>query len=147
MTPPVQTVENVVYETRPAAIPTSSPIVQFAPHSSVLRAVADANQHSAETTIREQRNLANDLERSEAKNKIFDAINSSVKDEERKVIDAANKRMAEVHARKEQEATKAAKAIDEAHAATAKKLEQIRAEEKAAIDKVVSKTASNVVAN
>jgi hypothetical protein len=108
--------------------------------------VADANQKSAETTIKEQRDLADNLQKNEANAKIFEAINSSVKDEERKVIDAANKRMAEVHARKEQEATKAAKAIQDAQSATTKKIEQARAEEKVAIDKVVADRAKNVVA-
>jgi len=54
--------------------------------------------------------------------------------------------MAEVHARKEQEASKAAKLIEEAQAATSKKIEQARLEESAAIDKVVATHARNVIA-
>ena len=44
--------------------------------------------------------MAGKLEAIEAKNKINEAINKSVREEEQKVIDAANKRMAEVHAKK-----------------------------------------------
>lgn len=129
----VNTVETVTYNSRPAAIPTNSPIVKAAPHSSILRAVADANQRSAELTIREQRDLADQLQAVESKNKIVEAINNSVKEEEEKIIDAANRRMAEVHARKEQEATKAAKAIEEAQKETAKKIEELRKAEIAKI--------------
>lgn len=101
---------------------------------------------SAEETIQEQRNLAHELSKTEAKSKIFEAINSSVKTEEAKVIESANKRMMEVHARKEAEAAKAAKAIEDAQNATAKKMEQAREEERAAIDKVVATHARNVIA-
>ena len=144
--PVIHTVDSVAYTARPAAIPTNSPIVQYAPHSSVIRAIADANQKSAEVTIKEQRDMADQLQKSEAQKRIVEAINRSVADEERKIIDAANKRMAEVHARKEQEANKAAKAIEEAQAAAAKKVEAIRKEEQAAIAKLVNKHAGNVVA-
>jgi hypothetical protein len=54
--------------------------------------------------------------------------------------------MAEVHARKEAEASKAAKLIEEAQASLAKKMEQAREEERSAIDKVVASHARNVVA-
>lgn len=133
--------------TTSSTIPTVVSVPATGPsHSSVIRAVADANQKSAEKAIQEQRELAHELSRAEAKAKISDAIAASVADEEKKVIDAANKRMAEVHARREAEATKAAKAIEEAREIAKRKMDQAREEERAAIEKVVATHARNVVA-
>jgi len=47
------------------------------------------------------------MERLEHQSTINDAINDSVKKEEQRVIEAANRRMAEVHARKAEEANSA----------------------------------------
>ena len=120
---PGPTVEKTVYVDKEVPV-----VVKPAklPHSSVMRAVADANERQAYQTVEEQRNVAGKLEAIEAKTKINEAINKSVREEEQKVIDAANKRMAEVHAKKAQEAAKAAKAIDDARAATSKKVEKAK---------------------
>ena len=53
-----------------------------APHSSVMRAIASANEESAMEKVREQRSVADKLERLEKQAKINDAINDSVKREE-----------------------------------------------------------------
>jgi len=79
-----------------------------------MRAIADANQQSASDTVDEQRAVAAKLEQIEAQARINEAINNSVKKEEQKVIDDANKRMAEVHAKKAKEAAAAAQAIEDA---------------------------------
>ena len=88
-----------------------------------MRAVADANLKTAEVTIDGQRNMAGRIQKSEAQRKISEAINNSVKDEEQKVIDAANKRMGEVHAKRTEEANKAVKAIEDAQKSTESKVE------------------------
>ena len=54
------------------------------------------------------------MEKLEKQARINESINESVKKEEQKVIEAANKRMAEVHARKNLEANNAAQAIEAA---------------------------------
>ena len=69
-----------------------------------------------------------------------------MKSEEQKVIENANKRMAEVHARKQAEVSKAAEEIERAHVDAQKRMEEARASERAAIDQVVAKSARNVVA-
>ena len=48
--------------------------------------------------------MADRLQAQEAQRKIYEAINKSVKDEEKKIIEDAHKRMAAVHARKDNEA-------------------------------------------
>jgi hypothetical protein len=77
-----------------------------------MRAVAQANEQTAAEKVKEERDVADKMERLEKQARINEAINESVKQEEQRVIEAANKRMAEVHARKNTEANKAAKAID-----------------------------------
>lgn len=62
--------------------------------------------------VREQRNVADKLEKLEKQADINDAINDSVKAEEQRVIEAANKRMAEVHAKKATMANEAAAAVE-----------------------------------
>ena len=54
------------------------------------------------------------MEKLESQAVINEAINENVKKEEQKVIEAANKRIAEIHARKATEATKALRAIEKA---------------------------------
>ena len=64
--------------------------------------------------VHQQREVADKMERLEHQAVINDSINDSVKKEEQRVIEAANRRMAEVHARKAEEANSASKAIDQA---------------------------------
>lgn len=71
-----------------------------APSAAVMRSIADANEASNAAVVQEQRDVAKKLESTEYQAKINESVNSSVKKEEKAVIDAANKRMAEVHARK-----------------------------------------------
>ena len=96
----------------PVAMPPPMPINP--PHSSVMRAIASANEQSAWDTVNGQRQVAKKLETIEAQARINEAINNSVKKEEQKVIDDANKRMAEVHAKKAKEASAAVAAIEAA---------------------------------
>ena len=86
------------------------------------------------------------MEKLESQSKINDAINQSVKEEEQRVIEAANRRMAEVHAKKAQEADAAAKAIEKAHHDREAKELQARREEEDAINSALRKHSSNVVA-
>ena len=72
-----------------------------------MRAVAAANEQTAAEKVKEERDVADKMEKLEKQARINEAINESVKQEEQKVIEAANKRMAEVHARKNTEANKA----------------------------------------
>ena len=85
------------------AAPDAAPV-----NSSVMRAVASANEHTAMDKVNSQREIADKLEKAEVQNKINKAINESVANEEKRVIEEASRRMAEVHAKKAQEATKAA---------------------------------------
>ena len=71
-----------------------------APSAAVMRSIADANEASNAAVVQEQRDVAKKLESTEYQAKINESVNASVKKEEKAVIDAANKRMAEVHARK-----------------------------------------------
>jgi len=111
-----------------------------------MRAIADANEDAAMSKVDEQREVASNLEKLEKQASINDAINESVKKEEQRVIEAANKRMAEVHAKKATMANEASAAIDAA-ALSRKKAENvaareerkaIRAAEKAASEKTVA---------
>jgi len=104
-----------------------------APHSSVMRAIAEANEESAMEKVREQRSVADKLEALEKQASINDSINESVKREEQRVIEAANKRMAEVHARKATMANEASAAIEAAGLARAKAEKAAAKEEKKAI--------------
>ena len=132
----------------PYGVPVSPAVAADAPapHSSVMRAIAKANEESAMEKVREQRKVADKLERLEKQANINDAINDSVKREEQKVIEAANKRMAEVHARKASEANAASKAIEDAGAARAKAEEAAAKAEKDAIDKVHKDAQAKVTA-
>ena len=75
-----------------------------APNSSVMRAIADANFQSAQDKVKSQREVAEKMEKLEHQAQINESINESVKKEEQRVIEAANRRMAEVHAKKAEEA-------------------------------------------
>ena len=111
-----------------------------------MKAIADANQATAMDHVTEQREVASKMEKLEHQAQINESINESVKAEEQKVIEAANKRMAEVHSRKAQEAKSAADAIEAAKADSKAKQESAKKEEQAAISKALSTHASNVVA-
>ena len=71
-----------------------------APNSSVMRAIASANEASAMDKVNEQLSIAKKMQNLENKAKVNEAINKSTSEEEKKVIEAANKRMAEVHSKK-----------------------------------------------
>ena len=62
------------------------------------------------------------------------------------MIEAANKRMAEVHARKETQATKSADKVDEIHNDRAETLKNIEKDEQKEIQKAIEKHSGNVVA-
>lgn len=117
-----------------------------APNSSVMRAIADANEDAAMAKVDEQREVASNLEKLEKQASINDAINESVKKEEQRVIEAANKRMAEVHAKKATMANEASAAIDAA-ALSRKKAENVAArEERKAIRNAEKAAAEKTVA-
>ena len=69
-----------------------------------------------------------------------------MKKEEQKVIEAANKRIAEIHSRKATEATKALKAIESAQDKSEKKKAAALAKESEAVAKTVKKHADKVIA-
>ena len=117
-----------------------------APHSSVMRAIAEANEESAMEKVREQRSVADKLEALEKQASINDSINESVKREEQRVIEAANKRMAEVHARKATMANEASAAIEAAGIARAKAEKAAEKEEKRAIRAAEKAAAESTVA-
>ena len=110
-----------------------------------MRAVASANERAAADKVQEERRVADKQEKVESQEVINESINESVKQEEQRVIEDANRRMAEVHNRKAEYARAAAEAIDKASAERAKKVEEAQAEEAATIKKVVSDHSSNVV--
>lgn len=111
-----------------------------------MRAVAAANEHVAAEKVKEERDVANKMERLEKQARINEAINESVKQEEQRVIEAANKRMAEVHARKNTEANKAAQAIEAAKRERIRREAQARADEEAAVKSALNRHSNNVVA-
>ena len=76
------------------------------------------------------------MERLEHQAIINDSINDSVKKEEQRVIEAANRRMAEVHARKAEEANSASQAIDSAKKDKYAAIDSAEAREKLAIRKI-----------
>ena len=86
------------------------------------------------------------MEKLERQAAINDSINDSVKQEEQRVIDAANRRMAEVHAKKAEEANAAFKAIESA--ATDRKASEAAARKKEleAVTRIRATHSSNVVA-
>jgi acetolactate synthase small subunit len=55
--------------------------------------------------------IAKQMSKLEDTAKVNEAINKSTKDEEKFVIDASNKRMAEINSKKETEATKSAEKV------------------------------------
>jgi hypothetical protein len=117
-----------------------------APHSSVMRAIAEANEESAMEKVREQRSVADKLEALEKQASINDSINESVKREEQRVVEAANKRMAEVHARKATMANEASAAIEAAGLARSKAEKAAEKEEKKAIKAAEKAAAQATVA-
>jgi len=96
--------------------------------------------------VHQQRDVADKMERLEHQSRINDAINDSVKREEQKVIEAANKRMAEVHSRKAEEANSASKAVEAAKSARIAAESAARKAENDAINRITSTSAGNVVA-
>lgn len=62
------------------------------------------------------------------------------------MIEAANKRIAEIHAKKATEASKALKAIEKAQEKSEKKKAEAKEKERDAVAKVVSKHADKVIA-
>ena len=111
-----------------------------------MRAIADAKEASAAAKVKEQRDVANKMEKIEKQAQINESINESVKREEQAVIEAANKRMAEVHAKKAEEANKASQAIEKAQATSKAAVEAARAAESKAIADAVKKHSDAVVA-
>ena len=138
-------VTKVVYVPKPVPMVVSPSPPNLPPHSSVMRAVASANERAAADKVQEERRVADKQEKVESQEVINESINESVKQEEQRVIEDANRRMAEVHNRKAEYARAAAEAIDKASAERAKKVEEAQAEEAATIKKVVSDHSSNVV--
>ena len=124
------------------SVASSKPVL----NASVMRAIAEANEESAMEKVREQRTVADKLEKLEKQASINDAINESVKAEEQRVIEAANKRMAEVHARKATMANEAAAAVDAAHEARAKAEKAAAKEEAKAIATAEASAAESTVA-
>lgn len=98
----------------PVAVPPAKQPETPAPNSSVMRAIADANLQSAMDKVKAQKEVAEKMEKLEHQAAINDSINESVKKEEQRVIEAANRRMAEVHAKKAEEANQAFQAIESA---------------------------------
>lgn len=139
-----QTVE--VPKPVPVPVPAAKQPNTPAPNSSVMRAIADANMQSAVDKVTQQRDVANKMEMLERQAAINDQINESVKREEQRVIDAANRRMAEVHAKKAEEANAAFKAIEAAANERKATEEAARKKELDAVKKIRSTHASNVVA-
>lgn len=90
------------------------------PNSEVMRAIADANTASLMEKTDELNKVARQMEKLENTAKVNKAINKSTSDEESSVIEASNKRMSDIHLKKESEANK-----------SAEKLESIKAETKA----------------
>ena len=74
-----------------------------------------------------------------------ESINKKVKLEEQEVIEAAEKRMAEVNANKETQATGAADSLDGIHKKRADKFKKIEKEERSTIDSVVNNHSDKVV--
>lgn len=85
------------------------------------------------------------MERIEQQSSVNDSINDHVKKEEQRVIEEANRRMAEVHSRKAQEANKANAEIESAKEAYRKKEAALKAEENDAINKAINTHSKNVV--
>ena len=67
---------------KPYYVPKAVVPAATAPNSSVMRAIADANEASAADKVKDQRDVANKMEKLEGQAKINQAINESVKKEE-----------------------------------------------------------------
>ena len=130
----------------PVALPPAKQPDTPAPNSSVMRAIADANLQSAVDKVKAQRDVADKMERLENQAAINDSINESVKKEEQRVIEAANRRMAEVHAKKAEEASQAFQAIEEARHARMAAEEAARKKEFDTVNSIRAKHSANVVA-
>ena len=115
--------------------------------SEVMRAIADANESSAMDKVSEERKIAKRMEGLENQARVNEAINKSTSDEESNVIEAANKRMSEIHKEKEHNANKGSMKIDDIKANTKKALMAANADEQGAISKAVGKASKNVVSN
>lgn len=111
-----------------------------------MRAIADANMQSAVDKVTQQREVADKMEKLERQAAINDQINESVKQEEQRVIDAANRRMAEVHAKKAEEANAAFKAIESAAIERKATEAAARKKELDAVTRIRATHAINVVA-
>lgn len=85
------------------------------------------------------------MEKLEHQAAINESINESVKKEEQRVIEAANRRMAEVHAKKAEEANQAFQAIESAKNARAAAVADAMKKENDTINKIKATHASNVV--
>ena len=138
---------------RPVAVPVAVPVYakalapsSGAPNSKVIKAVAASNEAKAMKKVNAQRKVADKMEKLESQGQINEAINENVKKEEQKVIEAANKRIAEIHSRKATEATKALKAIESAQDKSEKKKAAALAKESEAVAKTVKKHADKVIA-
>ena len=86
------------------------------------------------------------MEKLEHQAAINESINESVKKEEQRVIEAANRRMAEVHAKKAEEANQAFQAIEAAKNDRASAVAAAIKKEQDAINKIRSTHSANVVA-
>ena len=111
-----------------------------------MRAIASANEESTAAKVKEQRDVANKMERIENQASINESINNSVKEEEVKIIDAANKRMAEVNSKKASQANEAAQDIQKAQEESKKAQKEAREKENKAIKEAIKKHSDTVVA-
>lgn len=110
-----------------------------------MRAIADANMQSAMDKVKQQREVAEKMEKLENQAAVNESINESVKKEEQRVIEAANRRMAEVHAKKAEEANQAFQAIEAAKNERASAVAAALKKEADSISKTRSTHAANVV--
>ena len=130
----------------PVAVPPAKQPDTPSPNSSVMRAIADANMQSAMDKVKQQRDVAEKMEKLEKQAQINEAINESVKKEEQRVIEAANRRMAEVHSKKAEEANQAFQAIEAAKNERAAAVASAFKKESDAIERLRATHAANVVA-
>ena len=95
--------------------------------------------------IEEVKQVGKKISHLENVDRVNEAINKNIKQEEQEVMEAAYKRMAEVHANKETEATSAADKIDSIHAKRAQTFKEIAKEEQEFIESSVSKHSDKVI--
>ena len=124
------------------SVASSKPVL----NASVMRAIASANEAASMAKVEEVSQVGKKITHEENVARVNEAINKKVKLEEQEVIEAANKRMAEVHAKKETQATAAADSIDDIHKKRADKFKKIEKEERSTIDSVVNNHSDKVVA-